>query len=436
MAAQKTPSTTPSNAPQTVAAGKPANTEDEDLRIIARQSLLTEQEFISNYRGLINVAIILLVLSNVRLIAENMIKYGLLLNLDVFTITDVSHWPVARTVMLYPLFFAAAYFVEKMIAMGGPVKLLSFVHFVNIVLSLSVPSYIVWTEQPGPGQSVLALLAACIVFMKIVSYAVENADARNLAREKKATAAPVLYPHNVNIKDMLYFICVPVLRYSLNYPRTARIRRRRVLRHVVELVFVVLVILVLVEQYIMPLLKNALLPFAQMKLGQIMERVMKLAVVNFYVWFLGFFAFFHLYLNIVAELLRFGDRMFYKDWWNATTTDDYWKTWNIPTYHWLLTYVYFPLRRRGIHKLLSVLIVFFVSAFFHELVLSVPFHTIKLWGFMGMAAQVPLSVITRPMRGKQIGNFVFWLSIMLGQPMCVLLYYYDYSARMAAGALA
>jgi hypothetical protein len=26
---------------------------------------------------------------------------------------------------------------------------------------------------------------------------------------------------------------------------------------------------------------------------------------------------FHFWLNIVAELLRFGDRRFYLDWWNA-----------------------------------------------------------------------------------------------------------------------
>jgi hypothetical protein len=27
-------------------------------------------------------------------------------------------------------------------------------------------------------------------------------------------------------------------------------------------------------------------------------------------------------LNILAEILRFGDREFYKDWWNAKTIDE------------------------------------------------------------------------------------------------------------------
>jgi hypothetical protein len=37
------------------------------------------------------------------------------------------------------------------------------------------------------------------------------------------------------------------------------------------------------------------------------------------VWLLGFYTFFHLWLNILAELLRFGDRTFYKDWWYFTS---------------------------------------------------------------------------------------------------------------------
>jgi len=49
------------------------------------------------------------------------------------------------------------------------------------------------------------------------------------------------------------------------------------------------------------------------------QRILKLAVPNLFVWILGFYAFFHLYLNILAELLRFDDRLFYKDWWNCTT---------------------------------------------------------------------------------------------------------------------
>jgi hypothetical protein len=45
--------------------------------------------------------------------------------------------------------------------------------------------------------------------------------------------------------------------------------------------------LLIVEQYIVPLLDNALVPFSRMDWMSMLERWLKLAVPNFYVWFLG-----------------------------------------------------------------------------------------------------------------------------------------------------
>jgi len=43
-----------------------------------------------------------------------------------------------------------------------------------------------------------------------------------------------------------------------------------------------------------------------------------------------FYVYFHLYLNLFAELLRFGDRVFYRDWWNSSEVSAYWRLWNTP----------------------------------------------------------------------------------------------------------
>lgn len=48
---------------------------------------------------------------------------------------------------------------------------------------------------------------------------------------------------------------------------------------------------------------------------RITERLLKLSIPNLMVWLLGFYALFHLGLNILAEVCTFGDREFYKDWW-------------------------------------------------------------------------------------------------------------------------
>jgi hypothetical protein len=43
---------------------------------------------------------------------------------------------------------------------------------------------------------------------------------------------------------------------------------------------------------------------------------------------------------------------------------------------------------------------------------------------------VVLIELTKPLKGTQTGNVIFWLTIMLGQPMIVLLYARDYQTGM------
>ena len=47
---------------------------------------------------------------------------------------------------------------------------------------------------------------------------------------------------------------------------------------------------------------------------EIAEHLLKISIPNTYVWLLGFYWFFHLWMNLLAELTRFGDRLFYRDW--------------------------------------------------------------------------------------------------------------------------
>jgi arabinogalactan endo-1,4-beta-galactosidase len=45
-------------------------------------------------------------------------------------------------------------------------------------------------------------------------------------------------------------------------------------------------------------------------------------------------------LNGFAELTRFGDRLFYEDWWNSVTHDEFLRKWNRPVYNYLMKVVY------------------------------------------------------------------------------------------------
>ena len=41
-----------------------------------------------------------------------------------------------------------------------------------------------------------------------------------------------------------------------------------------------------------------------------------------------------------AEMLCFADRQFYLDWWNSTSINAYYRTWNTLVQDWLYTYIY------------------------------------------------------------------------------------------------
>ena len=161
-----------------------------------------------------------------------------------------------------------------------------------------------------------------------------------------------------------------------------------------------------------------------------MERILKLSIPNTYVWLLCFYFYFHLWLNLLAEVTAFGDKIFYKDWWNARTIESYWRNWNLPVHNWILRHLYFPVTRMGASRLVGTFIAFLFSALMHELVISGSFGRVSMHAFVGMLGQAPLTFIStyldRRFDNSFFGNALFWLSFcVIGQPMGVILYAYD-----------
>ena len=130
-------------------------------------------------------------------------------------------------------------------------------------------------------------------------------------------------------------------------------------------------------------------------------------------WLAGFYVFFHVWMNLLAELLRFGDRLFYKAWWNAVTFEAYWRLWNLPVHHWIARHVYFPALRKRLSKAAVGFIAFTVSAVFHELVIALPLKSGHMpLAFLAMMAQVPLVAVSAAINARvagtpfaQLGNY-------------------------------
>lgn len=101
----------------------------------------------------------------------------------------------------------------------------------------------------------------------------------------------------------------------------------------------------------------------------------------------------------------------------------------MPVHRWCVRHLYIPLVELGYSKSKASVIVFFVSAFFHEYLVSVPLKTFNVYAFVGMMAQIPLSFISKLLEknvGERWGNMIVWASLILGQPLCIMIYYHDY----------
>lgn len=255
-----------------------------------------------------------------------------------------------------------------------------------------------------PGIGTLCELHAVIVWLKTCSYAMTNRDLRHAMLSTSEEPLPELYrscpyPRNLTLENLAYFWWAPTLVYQPVYPRTASIRWSFLVFRAIEVIGLSIAIWIASAQYAVPLLRNSLPIISDLDIPQILERLMKLSSISLFCWLAGFYAIFQSSLNFLAELLRFGDRDFYGDWWNSPNLRIYWKSWNKPVYSFMKRHVYSPLVGRGCPPLLAQIIVFIFSAALHEILVGVPTHNIIGESIVFKIAALQLTV---PLQGSHL----------------------------------
>uniref|UniRef100_A0A8D0U499 diacylglycerol O-acyltransferase n=1 Tax=Sus scrofa TaxID=9823 RepID=A0A8D0U499_PIG len=161
-----------------------------DLRCHRLQdSLFSSDSGFSNYRGILNWCVVMLVLSNARLFLENLIKYGILVDpIQVVSLflKDPYSWPALCLVIVANVFAVTAFQVEKRLAVGALTEQAGLlIHVANLATILCFPAAVAFLlESITPVGSLLALMVYAILFLKLFSYR----DVNLWCRERRATA--------------------------------------------------------------------------------------------------------------------------------------------------------------------------------------------------------------------------------------------------------
>ncbi|KAF2763568.1 hypothetical protein EJ05DRAFT_472462 [Pseudovirgaria hyperparasitica] len=435
----------------------------------SRPSCLShDAERTPSFVGFRNLMVLVLLISNIRLMIENFKKYGVLICIHChdYRRQDVIYGSILYLLVPFHLFIA--YIIELAAAQqakGAIAKvkraektpeqqervqrsfhtywnIIAFAHSTNATLNLIIATTVVYFYIHHPGIGTLCELHAVIVWLKTCSYAFTNRDLRDaMLHPSQEAPLPDMYrscpyPRNISMSNLCYFWWAPTLVYQPVYPRTKHTRWGYVFRHCVEATVLSIAIWIASAQYAVPLLQNSLGGISGLDLTSIIERTMKLSTISLFCWLAGFFALFQSFLNGLAEVMRFGDREFYGDWWNVTSIRTYWTTWNKPVTHFMKRHIYAPLVGRGVPPTVAQLLVFLFSGALHELLVGVPTHNIIGVAFAGMLFQVPLIILTDPLNRlkgsvwKVLGNAIFWISFCLvGQPLAALLYFFAWQAK-------
>jgi diacylglycerol O-acyltransferase-1 len=330
----------------------------------AAPSYLSVEAPAQNYRGFFNLLVIILGISNFRLILAAIHKHGFVFSGVLQHARDLSHisrdpweeFPFVSGFLLQLVFITVTFAIEWLLSRKKLSESVGMIlHQINAHSAIAVSTAIVWNFINKPATGVMLLSHATITWMKLISYYHANEDYRlsaNKAGGDYHTATLALvedldevdehisYPRNVTLRNMIYFCAAPTLTYQIAFPKYPRIRIFRVFGILFRMVGILALFTFLAAQIVSPVLQGLVKDLEATNgvytAGILADYWLRLSIANIYLWLLGFYFYFHLYLNLCAEVLRFGDRVYYKDWWNSSDVGSYWRLWNVPVHYWLI----------------------------------------------------------------------------------------------------
>ncbi|XP_014678013.1 PREDICTED: sterol O-acyltransferase 1-like isoform X2 [Priapulus caudatus] len=364
-----------------------------DKVFVTRESLLTELLEVSHVRSIYHVFVAILILFTLNTLIQDYLDTGRLVldfSLILWAMGKIPQVMFVWAVMM--LSTMAIVFCTLQFWAGSRTPLKTWqasdyfwlaIYIVYMCLFLYFPMRWVLIYQLPPASTTIIVAEQTRLIMKTHSFVRETITRVVNFKAKDDEETDQQFP---DFSCYLYFLFAPTLVYRDHYPRTSKVRWNHVATNFAEVVASLIYVSFIFTRFCMPVFRN--FNADHVNIQNYILASFGCVLPGTLVLFIAFFAILHSWLNAFAEMLRFGDRMFYKDWWNSTSFSAYYRTWNVVVHDWLYTYVYRDVYHivGDSHRTLAMMFVFVLSAVFHEYILTMAmgfFYPVLFFMFAG-----------------------------------------------------
>lgn len=358
-----------------------------------------------------DVSVVLWAFSKFHIVT--MVWFGMNISIMFLLYPAFRFWANTRLFVrnkgLYDCMFCSLFIVYQMALLIIPAK---------VILSFNLP----------PVSSFTILAEQSRLMMKTHAFVREN-----------STRARKFKPHQDDDKDnskpcpdvkkLVYFLFAPTLVYRDQYPRTPYVRWSYVAWNFLQVIGCILGAYVPCTLFIVGMFNK--IGLEPIPLVNFMGILATSIFAGGILMFLVFYGMFHCWLNAFAEMLRFGDRMFYDDWWNCTSFAKYYRSWNMVVYDWLYSYIYRDMYiLLGRSRVGAMLVVFMISAIIHEYILAVCFKFVFPLLFLLFSSFGIILVFITRRRTSSFWNVFLWGSMFQGWGLLTVFYSLEWYARI------
>ena len=172
-------------------------------------SYLSDEATMQNYRGLLNLGLIILAISNFRILLATTKEYGFVLKnlLSFGSTTNIAALdiPFVSGMLLLNVFVIFAYGIE--LSLSGGLWNEAFgmtMHVLNTNASIFIPMWIVWSMVESPLNGVVLMMSSVILWMKLISYVHSNRDYRQFPERGSHTSTLFIQHLDESAKTLSY----------------------------------------------------------------------------------------------------------------------------------------------------------------------------------------------------------------------------------------